>query len=83
MSDLKSGLLILRMVFMTYAFLELFRVSNNKALKLEAIGNTMGYFRKQHYGSIVNYRSIVKFVFTCAKNNLNINVVLSGVGIAV
>jgi hypothetical protein len=48
------------MVFMTYTFLELFRVSSKKALKLRNLGDTIGYFRKQYLVSIA------KFAYTCA-----------------
>jgi hypothetical protein len=36
------------LVFMTYTFLELLRVSNKKSLKIQNIGDTIGYFRKQY-----------------------------------
>jgi hypothetical protein len=64
------------MIFMTYTFLELFRVSNKKSRRLETIGDTIGYFRKQYLGSIV------KFVYTCADKNLSISTVYSKLGIA-
>lgn len=64
------------MVFMTYSFLELFRVSNKKTVKLETIGDTIGYFRKQYLVSIV------KFVFACAKNGMDIDTTFSKLGIA-
>lgn len=64
------------MIFMTYTFLELFRVSNKKSLKLETLGDTIGYFRKQYLGSIV------KFVYSCADKNMSICAVYSKLGIA-
>ena len=74
--SLKSIKRFWSMVFMTYTFLELFRVSNKKSLKLETLGDTIGYFRKQYLGSIV------KFVFTCAKNDMDIDAIFSEIGLA-
>ncbi|MCR4435758.1 MAG: IS701 family transposase [Clostridiales bacterium] len=64
------------MVFMTYTFLKLFRASNKRTLKLETIGDTIGYFRKQYLVSIV------KFVFACAENGMDIDTTFSKLGIA-
>jgi hypothetical protein len=64
------------MVFMSYAFLELFRVSNKKTLKLNTIGDTVRYFRQQHMVSIV------KYAYTCAKNNVSIGTTVANLGIA-
>ncbi len=59
------------MVFMTYTFLELFRVPNKKSLKLQNLGDTIGYFRKQHLVSIA------KFAYTCAAKGVNLDAVIT------
>jgi hypothetical protein len=64
------------MVFMTYTFLELFRVSNKKSLKLQNLGDTIGYFRKQYLVSIA------KFAYTCAVNGVSVDAVITKLGIA-
>jgi len=64
------------MVFMTYTFLELFRVSNKKTLKLGTIGDTIGYFRKQYLVTIA------KFAYTCAEKGVNIDAVITKLGMA-
>ncbi len=64
------------MVFMTYTFLELFRVPNKKSLKLQNLGDTIGYFRKQHLVSIA------KFAYTCAAKGVNLDVVITKLGMA-
>jgi hypothetical protein len=50
------------MVFMTYAFLELFSVSTRKTLKLKTIGDTIVYFRQQYMADVA------RFAYTCAIN---------------
>ena len=59
---------------MTYTFLELFRVSNKKSLKLQTLGDTVGYFRKQYLVSIA------KFAYTCAVKGINIDAVITKLG---
>jgi len=61
---------------MTYTFLELFRVSNKKSLNIQNIGDTIGYFRKQH---LVN---IVKYTYTCAINRVSFDDVVAKLGYA-
>jgi len=65
------------MVFMAYTFLELFRVSNKKSLKLENLGDTIGYFRKQYLVLIS------KFAYTCAVKGVTVDAVITKLGIAV
>jgi len=64
------------MVFMTYTFLELFRVSNKRALKLQNLGDTIGYFREQYMVCIA------KFVYSCAENGVSLNAAISKLGLA-
>lgn len=64
------------LVFMTYTFLELFRVSNKKSLNIQNIGDTIGYFRKQH---LVN---IVKYTYTYAINRVSFDDVVAKLGYA-
>lgn len=64
------------MVFMTYTFLELFRVSNKKSLKLNTLGDTIGYFRKQYMGSIA------KYAYTCAMKGVKLDAIITKLGIA-
>lgn len=64
------------MVFMTYTFLELFRVSNKKSLKLDTIGDTVGYFRKQYMVSIA------KYAYTCATKGVTLDAVVAKLGVA-
>jgi hypothetical protein len=59
------------MVFMTYTFLELFRVSNKKTMKLETIGDTVGYFREQYLVTIA------KFAYSCAENGFSLHPVFA------
>lgn len=62
------------MVFMTYIFLELFRVSTKKSLKLNNIGDIIGYFRN-------NTCSVfAKFAYTCAVKGANIDAVITKLG---
>ncbi|MCX7921559.1 MAG: IS701 family transposase [Clostridia bacterium] len=64
------------MVFMTYTFLELFRVSNKKALKLQNLGDTIGYFREQYLVCIA------KFVYSCAEKGVSLNAAITKLGLA-
>ena len=64
------------MVFMTYTFLELFRVSNRKTLKLQNLGDTIGYFRKQYLVCIA------KFAYSCAENGVSLDAVITKLGFA-
>lgn len=62
------------LVFMTYTFLELFRVSNKKSLNIQNIGDTIGHFRKQHLFNIV------KYTYTCAVNRVSFDDVVAKLG---
>jgi len=64
------------MVFMTYTFLELFRVSKKRSLKLETIGDTIGYFRKQYMVCIA------KFAYSCAEKGVSLDDVVAKLGVA-
>lgn len=64
------------MVFMTYTFLELFRVSKRRTLKLETIGDTIGYFRKQYMVCIA------KFAYSCAEKGVSLDHVVAKLGAA-
>ncbi|WP_265442765.1 IS701-like element ISCth16 family transposase [Acetivibrio straminisolvens] len=64
------------MVFMTYTFLELFRVSKRRTLKLETIGDTIGYFRKQYMVCIA------KFAYSCAEKGVSLDDVVAKLGVA-
>lgn len=59
------------MVFMSYTFLELFRVSHGKSLRLGNLGDTVRYFRKQYLVSIA------RFAYTCAENGVSIDTVVT------
>lgn len=61
---------------MSYTFLELFRASNKKSLKLQNLGDTIGYFRKQYLVSIA------KFAYTCAAKGVNLDAVITKLGMA-
>lgn len=61
---------------MTYTFLELLRVSNKKSIKLQNLGDIIRYFRKQY--SV----SIAKFAYTCAVNGIEVDAVITKLGIA-
>jgi hypothetical protein len=63
------------MVFMTYTFLELFRVSNGRTLKLKNIGDTIGYFRQQYMVQVA------KFAYSCAAEGVSLESVISKLGI--
>ncbi len=61
---------------MTYTFLELFRVSKKRTLKLETIGDTIGYFRKQYMVCIA------KFAYSCAEKGVSLDDVVAKLGVA-
>jgi len=63
------------MVFMTYIFLELFRISNKKSLKLQNLGD-IGYFRKQYLVSIA------KYAYNCTINRITVDAVIIKLEIA-
>jgi len=63
------------MVFMTYTFLELFRVSKKKTLKLQNLGETIGYFRGQYLVSIA------KFAYDCAVKGISVDTVITKLGV--
>lgn len=52
---------------MTYIFLELFRISKGKLLKLKTIGDTVGYFRQQYMVEIA------KFEYSCAAEGVSLD----------
>lgn len=54
---------------------ELFRVLNKKSLKLQSLGETIGYFCKQYLVSIA------KFAYTLAVNGMTIDAVITKLGI--
>ncbi|MFZ5351136.1 MAG: IS701 family transposase [Bacillota bacterium] len=64
------------MVFMTYTFLELFRVSSKSTLKLQNLGDTIGYFREQYLVCIA------KFVYSCAEKGVSLNAAITKLGLA-
>jgi len=58
------------MVFMTYTFLELFRISKGKTLGLKTIGDIIGYFRQQYMVEIV------RTAYSCATKGLNVSLII-------
>ena len=64
------------MVYMTYSFLELFRVSNKRELKFQTLGDVIRYFRDKYLAQIV------MFVYNCAENALEIEATFSKLGLA-
>lgn len=64
------------MVFMTYTFLKLFRLSKGKLLKLKTIGDTVGYFRQQYMVEIA------KFAYSCAAKGVSLDSMITKLGIA-
>lgn len=64
------------MIFMAYTFLELFRASNGKTLKLKTIGDTIRYFRQQYMVEIA------KFAYSCAAEGVSLESMISKLGIA-
>ena len=60
---------------MTYTFLELFRVSEGKALGLKTIGDTIGYFRRQYMVEIV------KLAYSCATKGLSLSSMITKLGL--
>ncbi len=64
------------MVFMPYTLLELLKVSNKKSLKLENLGDTIGYFHKQYLVSIA------KFAYNCAVEGVSVDAVITKLVIA-
>lgn len=63
------------MVFLTYTFLEIFRVKNSKTLKLKTLGDTISYFRNNYLVQIVS------FAHTCADNGISLDSVISKLGL--
>ncbi|MBA1336059.1 MAG: hypothetical protein HPY66_2018 [Firmicutes bacterium] len=61
---------------MSYTFLELFRITNKKSLKLETLGDTIGYFRKQYLVCIA------KFAYVCAEQGIKLDTMLTKLRIA-
>jgi len=59
------------MAYMTYTFLELFRATNKKSLKLQNLGDTIEYFRKQYLVSIA------KFAYNCAVKWVSVDAVIA------
>ena len=64
------------MVFMAYTFLEIFRVSTRKTLKLRTIGDTIGYFRQQYLVDVA------KFACYCAVKGVALESVITKLRIA-
>ena len=64
------------MVFITYTFLELFRVPKGKNLQLKTIGDIVGYFRQQYMVEIA------KFAYSCADEGVSLESMISKLGIA-
>ena len=62
---------------MAYTFLELFRISNKKILKLQTLGDTIGYFRQQYLVCVA------KFAYVCAEQGVKLDTMLSKLRIAV
>lgn len=73
--SLKSIRRFWSMEFMTYTFLELFRVSNKGKYKFETLGDVIGHFRNNY---LVN---IVKVAYTCGENGIGINTMFSKLGL--
>lgn len=63
------------MVFLTYTFLEIFRVKNSKALQLKTLGDVMSYFRNNYLVEIVS------FAHACADNWIGLDSVISKLGL--
>ncbi|OOM58895.1 hypothetical protein CLOBI_37280 [Clostridium beijerinckii] len=63
------------MVFLTYTFLEIFRVKNSKTLKLKTLGDTISYFRNNYL------MQIVSFAHACADNGVGLDSVISKLGL--
>ncbi|GAE87033.1 hypothetical protein JCM21531_374 [Acetivibrio straminisolvens JCM 21531] len=61
---------------MTYAFLELFKVSKRRTLKFETIGDTIEYFRKQYMVCIA------KFAYSCAEKWVSLDDIAAKLGVA-
>lgn len=61
---------------MSYAFLELFRVSKGKNLKLKTIGDTVVYFRQQYMVEIA------KFAYSCVVDGISLESTITKLGIA-
>jgi len=59
------------MVFMAYTFLEIFRVSTMKMLKLKTIGDTIGYFRQQYLVDVD------KFAYSCTVKGVTLESVIA------
>jgi len=62
-------------VFLTYTFLEIFRVRNNKTLKLKTLGDTISYFRNSYLVQIVS------FAHACVDNGISLDWVISKLGL--
>lgn len=73
--SLKSIKRFWSMEFMTYTFLELFRVSNKKKFKFETLGDVIGHFRNKY---LVN---IVDIAYSRGKNNMDKEEMFSKLGL--
>ena len=56
---------------MAYTFLELFRISNKKTLKLKTIGDTIVCFRLQYMVGVA------KFAYSCAVKGVALETVIA------
>lgn len=74
--SLKSIQRFWSMVYMTYTFLELFRVTNKKKHKFATLGDTLGYFRNQQLVIVV------KYAYNCAENGVTIDAAFAKLGLA-
>lgn len=63
------------MVFLTYTFLEIFRVKYGKSLRLKTLGDTISYFRNNYLVQIVS------FAHACADNGIDLDSVISKLGL--
>ncbi|EKQ51706.1 MAG: transposase family protein [Clostridium sp. Maddingley MBC34-26] len=62
-------------LFLTYTFLEIFRVKNSKTLKLKTLEDTISYFRNNYLVQIVS------FAHTCTDNGISLDSFISKLGL--
>lgn len=63
------------MVYMTYTFLELYRVEYSKKLKISTLGDVIGHLRDKYLSQII------RFVYSCAQNDLDISATFAKLGL--
>ena len=63
------------MIFLTYTFLELFRVKYKKTLKLKTLGDAITYFRNNYLVKIVT------FTHECSSNGIGLDLIISKLGL--